>query len=76
MDRLTNDEKNVAELMYESLSNSTPLSPLNPPKLGDFEGLVPPRIGGLGGQIILLFSNAAKMKRSPTRFTVAIAYGR
>ncbi|OKH44837.1 hypothetical protein NIES30_21655 [Phormidium tenue NIES-30] len=33
--------------------------PPNPPILGDFEVVwFPPRIGGLGGQIILLISNA------------------
>jgi hypothetical protein len=34
--------------------------PLNPPILGDFHALVPPKLGGLGGQNIPKISNAEK----------------
>jgi len=34
--------------------------PLNPPILGDFHALVPPKLGGLGGQNISKISNAEK----------------
>ncbi|OLT59276.1 RNA polymerase sigma factor [Moorena bouillonii] len=39
----------VAELKYECAILWFWESPLNPPTLGDFESLVPPKIGGLGG---------------------------
>ena len=32
--------------------------PLNPPILGDFPFIVPPKVGGLGGQNIPQISNA------------------
>ncbi|PIG94052.1 hypothetical protein CSQ79_06835 [Gloeocapsopsis sp. IPPAS B-1203] len=63
--------------MYESLSNRTCISPLNPPQVADFENLIsPPPLGlpnsggedkekrlftGVRGQIILLFSNTQRI---------------
>ena len=38
--------------------------PLNPPILRDFQALVPPKLGGLGGQNIPQISNAEKINDS------------
>jgi hypothetical protein len=37
--------------------------PLNPPILGDFQALIPPKFGGLGGQNIPKISNARFLKK-------------
>jgi hypothetical protein len=40
----------VTELGYEFIKTMMLVCPLNPPILGDFQALVPLKLGGLGGQ--------------------------
>jgi hypothetical protein len=48
----------VAESGYEFVLSMISDCPLNPPILGDLTFIVPPKVGGLGGQNIPQISNA------------------
>ncbi len=60
--RIIDHQSGKAVLLNQSMNyyHNNFYRPLNPPILGDFHALVPPKLGGLGGQNIPKISNAEK----------------
>jgi hypothetical protein len=60
--RVIDQQSGKAALLNEGMNyyHNNFYRPLNPPILGDFHALLPPKLGGLGGQNIPQISNAEK----------------